>query len=348
MAGTVVGVRFLTEREGAEDSARRAGDAAPFSGPIMKLMIRTRAALVAALLTTGIAFAAGEGWTSDFEAAKKEAAASKKSLLIDFTGSDWCGVCIELDKEVFSQDIFKNGVKDKFVLVELDFPQDKSKLSEATQKQNEQLAEKFAIEGYPTIFLADEEGRPFAMTGYQPGGPAAYVKHLDELLGKRKVRDEGLAAAEKAEGVAKAKALVSVLDTMGLNDVLLSNFYPGISDQIKKADPSDETGYGKKLAARELLVKIEKDVNELAQKQDLPGALGVVDKALKEGGLEPEDTQKVTLLKGMILAEQGKFDDAIKTVEESKKIAPESEMAPQIDQIKTQLEAMKAHGGVGE
>jgi len=311
-------------------------------------MIQTRAALLAALMSTGIAFAGGEGWNSDFEAAKKEAAASKKSLLIDFTGSDWCGVCIQMNDEIFKQDIFKDGVKEKFVLVELDFPQDKSKLSDAIHKQNEQLAEKFAIEGYPTIFLADEEGKPFAVTGYQPGGPAAYVKHLDELLAKRKVRDEGFAAAEKAEGVSKAKALVGVLDAMELNEVLLTNFYPGISDQIKKADPSDETGYGKKLAARERLANIEKEVTELAQKQDLDAALGAVDKQIKEGGFEPEDSQKVTLLKAMILAEQGKFDDSIKVVVEAKKLAPESELAPQLDQIKQQLEAMKAHGGAGE
>ena len=314
----------------------------------MKLMIRTRAALLAALVTTGIAFAGGEGWTSDFEAAKKEAAASKKSLLIDFTGSDWCGVCIELEKEVFSQDTFKTGVKDKFVLVELDFPQDKSKLSDATHKQNEQLAEKFAIEGYPTIFLADEEGKPFAMTGYQPGGAAEYVKHLDELLAKRKVRDEALATAGKAEGVPKAKALVQALEAMELNDVLVANFYPGTVDEIKKSDPSDETGYAKKLAVRERMANIEKEVTELAQKQDLPGALSAVDKALKEGGFEPEDSQKVTLLKAMIFAEQGKLDDSIKTVDEAKKLAPQSELSERLDQIKQQLEAMKAHGGAGE
>ena len=84
---------------------------------------------------------------------KKQAAESNKDLLIDFTGSDWCGWCIKLHKEVFSQDAFKEGVKDKFVLVEIDFPKDKSKLSEETQKQNEELGEKYAVQGYPTILL---------------------------------------------------------------------------------------------------------------------------------------------------------------------------------------------------
>jgi len=323
------------------------GKAAAICDSLMKLMIRTRAAMLA-LLSTGIAFAGGEGWTTDYEAAKKEAAASKKSLLIDFTGSDWCGWCIKLNEEVFQKDIFKQGVKDKFVLVELDFPQDKSKLSEATIKQNEQLSEKYAVQGFPTIVLADEEGRPFATTGYEAGGPDSYVKHLDTLLEKKKARDEGFAAAEKAEGVAKAKALVGVLDAMELDDGLVSNFYVSTVEQIKKSDPSDETGYGKKLAAKERMTKFETELNSFAEKQDFAGALGVVDKTLKEGGLSAEDSQKVTLMRGLIFAEQGKFDEAIKAVDEAKKLAPESEVAGQIDQLKKQLETMKAHGGAGE
>ena len=93
----------------------------------------SRIALVA-LCSLSAAFAGGEGWTSDFEAAKKQAAEQKKDLLIDFTGSDWCGWCIKLNDEVFQKDAFKAGVKDKFVPVEIDFPQDEKKISEATLK----------------------------------------------------------------------------------------------------------------------------------------------------------------------------------------------------------------------
>ena len=92
-----------------------------------------RPAACFALLASAVAYAGGEGWTHDFEAAKKQAAAEKKDLLMDFTGSDWCGWCIKLNDEVFKHDVFKDGVKDKYVLVEVDFPQDKSKLDEATQ-----------------------------------------------------------------------------------------------------------------------------------------------------------------------------------------------------------------------
>ena len=65
---------------------------------------------------------AGDDWMTDYAAAKIKAAAEQKPLLLDFTGSDWCGWCIKLDKEVFSQKSFKEFAADNLVLVELDFP----------------------------------------------------------------------------------------------------------------------------------------------------------------------------------------------------------------------------------
>ncbi|MDB6077453.1 MAG: thioredoxin family protein, partial [Akkermansiaceae bacterium] len=151
------------------------------------------AALSAVTLTLGSAFGtAAEGWITDLDAAKKQAAAEKKDILIDFTGSDWCIWCKRLDGEVFSKDEFKKGVKDKFVLVSLDYPQDKEKagVSEEMAKKNAELAKTFAIKGYPTILLVDSEGKPFAATGYQEGGPDKYVTHLDELRAKKATSDE--------------------------------------------------------------------------------------------------------------------------------------------------------------
>jgi thioredoxin-related protein len=307
----------------------------------MKLMTHTRAAMLS-LIFTGAALAGGEGWTTNYEAAKKEAASSKKSLLIDFTGSDWCGWCIKLNDEVFKHDTFKNGVKDKFILVELDFPNDKSNQSEAVQKQNQELAKQYGIEGFPTILLTDEEGRPFASTGYKPGGPGEYVAHLDSLLEKRKQRDEGLVSAAKLEGPAKAKALIGVLDTMELSDGTISGFYGSTVDEIIKADPEDSSGFAKKLAAKERMAKFDAELNSLGEKKDFDGALALIENTLKEE-LFIEDKQRVTLMKSLVMAEQGKFDEAIKIADEAKKIAPESEAAGQIDGLKRQLEAMKGH-----
>ena len=306
----------------------------------MKLNLKTCAALVA-LYCSGAAFAGGEGWSSDFAAAKKEAAESKKDLLVDFTGSDWCGWCIKLNEEVFSKEPFKAGVKDKFVLVEIDFPQDKSKLTEATIKQNTELGEKYAIQGYPTILLCDADGKPYAATGYEAGGPEAYVKNLDELRGKKAVRDEAFKSAADAKGVEKAKALVAALKAMDLESQVITNFYGDIAEQIKKADPKDETGFAKAEATKARLAKFQEELSGFAQKQDLDGALALVDKTLKEGGFEKDETQQMMATRGMIFAEQKKFDEAIKAIDEAKAIAPESKAATQLDGYKQRLEEGK-------
>ena len=313
----------------------------------MKPIVRTCAALVA-LYCSGVAFAGGEGWSSDFAAARREAAESKKDLLIDFTGSDWCGWCIKLNKEVFSQDPFKAGVKDKFVLVELDYPQNKSKLSAATIKQNEELGKKYSIQGYPTILLTDAEGKPFATTGYQAGGPEAYMKHLDELRAKKAARDESFAAAAKASGVDKAKALVAALAAMGLENNMVQEFYGDVVGQIKASDPKDETGFAKAAAAKVRLAAFQSELGACAKKSDHDGALALVDKTLKEGGFGTEDTQQIMITRAMIFAQQKKFDEAFKAVDEAKAFAPDSELASGIAGIKARLEAGKKAAGDGK
>ena len=123
----------------------------------------------------------GLSWETDFKAAQAEAKASGKPMLLDFTGSDWCGWCIRLDKEVFTQPEFAAFASKALVLVELDFPRGKSQ-PEAIKKQNEALAKEYGVRGFPTIILLSPDGKLLAETGYQKGGAAEYVAHLKELL----------------------------------------------------------------------------------------------------------------------------------------------------------------------
>ena len=307
--------------------------------------------LAAALAATlGTAHAGGEGWSHDFKAAQEQAAKENKALLIDFTGSDWCGWCIRLNDEVFKHDAFKNGVKDKFVLVEIDFPQDESKLDEATKAQNEKLQEDYGIQGFPTILLTDASGKPFASTGYQEGGPEKYVAHLDELLANRKTRDDALAAASKLEGVAKAEALIKVLQDLGLEDAQVSKFYGEIVEQINAADPEDKSGYVKGMEQKAKYAEFQAALGEFAQEGDHAGALALVEKALAEGGFEGDAKQEIAAIKGMVYAEMGKLDEALKAMDEAKALNPESEMGQQIDGFKQRINQMKeeASEGAGE
>ena len=123
-------------------------------------------------------------WLENYTEALAAAKSLNRPVFIDFTGSDWCGWCIRLDREVFSQKAFIKYAKRDLVLLKLDFPQRK-KLSEALQKQNMELAKKFGIRGFPTIVIVDAEGKEIARTGYQRGGAKNYVDHLKELLKKQ-------------------------------------------------------------------------------------------------------------------------------------------------------------------
>jgi len=133
------------------------------------------------LIFFGAAFAkaAELSWQTDFAQAAKEAAQQHKYLLLDFTGSDWCPWCIKMDKEVFNQSQFSNFAGKNLILVKLDFPRKTSSQSAAERSQNEGLAKKYNIEGFPTYVLLDPSGKEVRrQVGYLEGGPTAFINWL--------------------------------------------------------------------------------------------------------------------------------------------------------------------------
>lgn len=115
-------------------------------------------------------------WKTDFAQAKAAAAESKRFILLDFTGSDWCPWCIRMDREVLEKPVFADFAAKHLVLVMLDFP--RSKPQPAAEKvQNVQLAQKFRIQGYPTYVLLDSTGNEVRrQEGYLPGGPVEFIR----------------------------------------------------------------------------------------------------------------------------------------------------------------------------
>ena len=147
----------------------------------MKTKILLAAAVAAIAGAVSAATSTPAGWTDDFEAAKKQAAAENKLLLVDFSGSDWCGWCKKLDKEVFAKPEFLEGAKKDFVLVMVDSPSDKTLLSEKAAKQNPKLVDKYDVQGFPTVLIMDADGTVLDKTGYRRGGPKEYLKNLAEI-----------------------------------------------------------------------------------------------------------------------------------------------------------------------
>jgi thioredoxin-related protein len=126
-------------------------------------------------------------WETDFKKASSAAKASGKYIMLDFSGSNWCGWCIKLEKEVFSQDAFKDFAEKNLVCVLVDFPREKKQTRELKQ-QNRDLATKYGIRGYPTIIILSPDGEPVGMTGYLQGGSKKYVQNLNEIIERHRVK----------------------------------------------------------------------------------------------------------------------------------------------------------------
>jgi thioredoxin-related protein len=145
-------------------------------------MIKLFHAFILALAVCTVS--AGEGWLTDLEAAKKQAAKENKAILVDFTGSDWCGFCIKLDKQVFSKEEFKKYAEKNLVLVEIDFPRSK-KQSDELKKANKALQAKYNIEGFPTIVLMNAEGKKLdEFVGYGGEPVDKYIQKIQAVLSK--------------------------------------------------------------------------------------------------------------------------------------------------------------------
>jgi thioredoxin-related protein len=225
---------------------------------------------------------AATGWNADYDVAAKLAKEQGKDLLVDFTGSGWCGWCTRLHDEVFVHDEFLSAARERYVLVALDFESTgESKEDQPNPKRNNELKQRWRIRGFPSVLLVTADGDVFGRTGYQEGGAAEYVKHLATLhetgkqqlaeiaeLGKRlatttgeeqlKVLDEAIAKLEgldeDAGTVLAVGALVRKAFTIDPDDAhgrkskaVLTLFDAGIADQdvldaATALDPKNEKG----------------------------------------------------------------------------------------------------------
>ena len=145
----------------------------------MKNLIVPIAAALA--LSSASCVRADQAWATDYKKAQQEAKTSHKLVLLDFTGSDWCGFCIQLDRAILSQPQFKDYATKNLVLVEIDFPRRKPQSIE-TRKQNQELAQRYQIEGFPTLVVLNGDGKTvWRYDGLYTNGVAAFLAELDKI-----------------------------------------------------------------------------------------------------------------------------------------------------------------------
>ena len=149
-------------------------------------MFRLKSILLLLCFLSTAQLGVAANWETDYAKALETAKRENKQVFLDFTGSDWCGPCIQLQKRAFSRPEFINYAQKNLILVEIDYPQRK-KQSPALVKQNERLAKQYGIEekGYPTLVLLDPAGKIVReLSGYN-GETAADIIAWIEGKGKR-------------------------------------------------------------------------------------------------------------------------------------------------------------------
>lgn len=254
-----------------------------------------------------------EEWITSFEEAKAKAQKENKDILINFTGSDWCTWCIRLAQEVFSEPGFAEYAKDKFVLVEADFPMSPQGQPEAIDPQHQQLADTYEFQGFPTIMLFDKQGRPFAQTGYQPGGSQAYNAHLEEFRLARVDRDTSLIAADKLDGTERAKKLDDALSN--LPSALLFPAYASVVEEIIKLDENNvaelRSQYEEQLANHQFMARVQAIEKQIPGTENPDEILADIAKVAKEFGGDPRRSFVVTMFQINVLNYFDRIDEVL-------------------------------------
>lgn len=207
--------------------------------------------LAAMMASNGLAAPATAGaqpgeWTMDVAAAKTLAAEKNLPLLLNFTGSDWCGWCKIMERQVFSQEAWKAYAKEHFVLVWIDFPKDKSLVPEAFVERNQQLSREFDVDGYPTYVLLDPDGQTrLGQAGAsREATPESFIENLETLVLasdksvaalKETMADERKAELDRARAAmdTAAQALADWIQTKPERTDENTSLYTGMQEKIE-------------------------------------------------------------------------------------------------------------------
>lgn len=264
-------------------------------------------------------------WLQDFDAAKRQAAAENKDVLIFFDGSDWCALSKKLDEQVFLSPRFHSQMQGTFVPVYADFPDKaKSKAKVQDAARNERLAQSFGVIGFPMVVLADRDGKPYAVCGYAEGlDPDGYCSALQAFQQRRGDRDGVLSAVDRSQGEIKVRAAVQAANFLQHYD-LLGAYGAELVSWLRMAeteDPKNEKGYVEKLFFADWMRQLQ------ATKADNPEEL------LRRAALledwkktyrfkDPDDAIIAHLVAGEAAVAAGRFDVALKYVEAARAYKP--------------------------
>lgn len=235
-------------------------------------------------------------WQTDLPAALEQAAKENKAVLVDFTGSDWCGWCIKLRKEILDTPEFEAYAADKFIPVEIDMPR-KKQLSPEQLKHNKEVGRKYKIEGFPTLLVLNSEG--IALGGFVGGRPdfASVKDPLEEGLSNLKRWED----TRNLQGMDKAKALYELCEHIP-TDINVDDF----CEEIISLDPEDTLGLKKMKAVSQEADEITQTISSLKTPEE---QLAKVNEYLPV--VAPENQQMLRFLKANLMLLTAKTEEDI-------------------------------------
>lgn len=212
---------------------------------------------VAVATTLAVPATAALQWQTDITSACRQAAAENKAVLVDFTGSDWCHWCIRLRKEIMDTPEFEAYAKDKFIPVEIDIPNDRSKNPEL-YAHNEELAEQYGINGFPTVLVLNAEG--VVLGGFVGGRPGigAVRAPLENALQNIRTWQE----TRRLQGMERARALMELRGHLG-------RAIPpaGLEQEIRELDTADTFGLRRAHAVSEQMRNFQNSIRSVRRPQ---------------------------------------------------------------------------------
>ncbi len=294
--------------------------------------------IVAACVTPCIA---ADAWIhDDMVAAQKQAAEQNKGILIEFTGSDWCGPCKMMKAKVLNKQEFADEATKHFVLLELDYPN--APQPNEVKKANAALLEKYGVRGFPTVIFADAAGNPYG--GFSAARNMDFVK--ETMAGALKLRDAVSAAKAKAANAkTPEEQLAALVELMALYpQQYVANFYEEEKAQIIKLDTADKYGYAAAAAKRDRVAKEDAAIKAfhkeaLKLKDNPPLMLQTIRNYPEREKLLPVNQQTLYMLEAdFALHLEGDVDVALDALTKLVAIDPNSKLGKRGAMMKDYLE----------
>ncbi len=225
-------------------------------------------------------------FTMDYDAAKKYAQEKGLPIFIDFTGSDWCGWCKLMDKNVFSQEEWSTYAKDNLVLVYIDFPKNKSLVPDKYVERNKELKQKFPVKGFPTYFVIDPNTE--AVMGKLGAGQTktaqSFIGEVDSLIA---MTPANIAKFAKTLSPEKSAEFLATFEKMNKNNKDLESLKKAYEEKAQ-AVAKENNELEEKLIDTRVLARIKPEQAEeyFQAKKELKLAEGAMEEFAKS---EPEN-----------------------------------------------------------